>query len=135
MMKTYRDLIKIPDYYGRLEYLACRSTIGVNTFGTSRWINQAFYSSEEWKRLRKEIILRDNGCDLGLPGLIIPDGVPIYVHHINPISVEDLEKGNSMIFDPENLICCTNETHRQIHYGFKEKPTVTERRPGDTKLW
>jgi hypothetical protein len=110
-------------------------TVGKSTFGFDRYINQRFYTSLEWKRIRRQIIVRDNGCDLGVPGFEINDKV--LVHHMNPIMVEDLERGQDYILNPEFLICTSFETHQAIHYGDTTKlPQLPiERRPGDTKLW
>jgi len=109
--------------------------LGVATFGYDRHLNQAFYSSYTWKRVRDEVIVRDEGCDLGLPGHEIMDR--ILVHHMNPIRVQDLTHFNEDVLNPEYLICVTQQTHNAIHFGDEKqlpRPFV-ERRPGDTTLW
>ena len=135
LTRTYSELIKLPTYQERLEYLKLHGQIGDLTFGDQRYLNQKFYNSPEWKRFRHQIILRDNGCDLGVPGLDI-QGI-IYVHHLNPICVEDLVEGSMAILDPENVICTSDGTHKIITYDisdpYSEMPI--ERRPGDTAPW
>lgn len=109
--------------------------VGAVTFGFDRWINQHFYRSREWKLAREAVLVRDNGCDLGVPGYEIYRG-PL-VHHLNPMTPEDLERGEAWVLDPEFLITTTHRTHNAIHYGDASlipRPLV-ERRPGDTKLW
>lgn len=134
-MKTYTELISYPTYAQRLEYLKLENTAFAETFGTERYLNQVFYRSPEWKRVRDYCIVRDNGCDLAI------DGIQIYgkilVHHINPITIEDIDSVSSKLFDPENLITVSHETHNQIHYGYtkKEGPGILERVPNDTIPW
>lgn len=136
MIRTYSDLVKIPDFFGRFEYLKLNGAIGELNQEVNRYLNQMFYRSSEWKSLRRQILLRDNGCDLGVTDLPIL-GRPL-IHHLNPITVEDVVKGHSCIFDPENLISVSHETHNAIHYGNAEMLKSNEvviRKPGDTKLW
>lgn len=119
----------------RYEYLRLRASVGDITFGHERWFNQQFYRSREWKRARDIVITRDLGRDLGIIGQEIYD--QIFVHHMNPITMEDLESGDPDIFDPEYLITTCHNTHNAIHYGDETllpKPFV-ERFPGDTRLW
>jgi hypothetical protein len=135
MIRTYSELCKIDDFLGRYEYLQVRSAVGIETFGSGRWLNQAFYTSREWRDVRSEIIARDLGCDLGLEGQEISRD--LYIHHMNPIGVRDLINHDEAILDPEYLITVSLITHNAIHYGTAEslaRPAV-QRRAGDTKLW
>lgn len=134
-VRTYSELRRLDTLEDRFEYLALRGQVGASTFGFDRWVNQKFYTSTQWRQLRNHIIVRDNGCDLGLDGYDIHNGV--YIHHMNPMTVEDIESGNPDILDPEFLISVTHRTHNAIHYGDERllpRPLV-ERKPGDTKLW
>lgn len=135
MNRTYSDLIRLPSFEERFEYLSLRGIVGKETFGFDRYLNQMFYRSREWKRLRNEIIVRDNGCDMGLDGFEIHE--PIYIHHLNPMTVTDVESSDPRILDPDNLISVTHRTHNAIHYGEASllPRKLVERRPGDTKLW
>lgn len=134
-MKTYAELIKLDDYASRLRYLSIDGIVGNETFGEARWVNQALYKMNRWKSLRNKIIVRDNGCDLGLEGFFISG--PIIVHHINPITLEDVLEERSIVWDPENLISVSLSTHNAIHYGkierALEKPII--RTPNDTCPW
>lgn len=133
--KTYQELLQMLTLNDRFEYLSLRGSVGDSTFGHERWLNQGFYQSGEWRRVRHHVIARDNGCDLGLPGYEIFDR-PI-VHHINPLTAEDIESGSPALFDLNNLITVSHETHNAIHYGtaaLLRQPFV-ERSAGDTKLW
>lgn len=132
-MKTYSELIKLTDYGDRLRYLQTFSGIGIETFGKDRWLNQEIYRSEEFKTARRKVILRDNGCDMGIPTLPIEG--KIVVHHINPITVDDVVNHPEKIFDLENLICVSFETHNQIHYGKKRENSWTTRKENDTIPW
>lgn len=139
MDKTYTDLMNIPTYEGRINYLRTNSEVGGVTFGGKRCINQSFYrNNSKWKKVRSQIIVRDNGCDLGLEDRKIFDGdeivVPVIVHHINPISYDDILNDSPKLYDPENLITVTEYTHRAIHYG-KDIQEFKDRSPGDTDLW
>lgn len=119
----------------RFRYLSLRGQVGRETFGFDRYINQRFYKSAEWRRVRNEVIVRDNGCDLGVDGYEIHGRM--LIHHINPIAIEHIQHSDSMLLDPDNLITVTHNTHNAIHYGDESllpKPIV-ERRPGDTTLW
>jgi hypothetical protein len=109
--------------------------VGESTFGFDRWINQQFYTSAEWKSVRHEVIARDNGCDLGVPGFEI--AVFLLIHHMNPVTADDIQHGAEWILDPEFLITTTRRTHNCIHYGNKQvvpRPVVN-RQAGDTQLW
>lgn len=114
-IKTYSELITIPTFEERFEYLQLKGSVGKDTFGYDRYLNQVLYRSPEWKRLRNQIIIRDGGCDLAC------DGYDIYgkvlIHHLNPITVEDVLARSRKVFDPDNLVCVTHNTHNAIHYG------------------
>lgn len=134
MSKCYSELILLNNYEDRLEYLKTRSKVGFETFGSKRILNQQFYKSDEWRRTKNNIIIRDNGNDLGIEGMEIGDVV--LVHHIIPITYEDLIDRNwNKLLSPENLICTSLYTHNRIHYSIDSTPIVIERTPGDTKLW
>ena len=133
--RSYSELIELKTFEERFEYLSIRSKVGCETFGFNRWINQRFYMSREWRSLRQKAIIRDNGCDLGVDGYEIHSR--LIVHHMNPITQQDIEYGTRMALDLENLICTTHDTHNAIHFGdasLLTKPYVP-RSPGDTKLW
>lgn len=133
--RSYTRLSRLKTFEERFDYLVLGGRVGESTFGFDRWINQEFYSSREWKDLRQVVILRDGGCDLGVDGYQIHTG--LLVHHMNPVTPQDIENGENWILDPEYLIVTTQRTHNAIHYGDKRllpKPFV-ERTPGDTKLW
>lgn len=135
MNKTYNELIMLPTFEERFEYLKLSGYVGKETFGYDRYLNQVLYRSYEWKQLRNQIILRDKGCDLAIEGREIFD--KILVHHINPITLEDINERRPIIFDPNNLITVSFNTHQAIHYSSADiliKDPV-ERKPGDTNLW
>lgn len=136
-MKTYSELIRLPTFNERFRYLKLDGQVGEQTFGFDRYLNQSFYRLPEWKRIRREVIARDNACDLGVEGREIPDGVQIYIHHLNPITIDDLKQKVDWILDPEYLITTIKRTHDAIHYGDEsilyEEPVKRFR--GDTKLW
>ena len=115
-IRTYSELSKLKTFRERYEYLKLDGTIGEETFGFDRYINQMFYKSEEWKRIRNYVITRDNGCDLGIQDRKIVDSV-ILVHHMNPITKEDIINKNEILLDPEYLITTIKPTHDAIHYG------------------
>lgn len=134
--RTYSELMTIPNFYDRYRYLKLSGTVGQSTFGFDRFINQEFYRSREWKRTRRDVILRDNGCDMGVVDYDIYGR--IIVHHMNPIHEEDIVGHNlDAIMNPEFLICVSHMTHQAIHFGSEnllpQLPVV--RRKGDTKLW
>lgn len=134
-VRSYSELRLLDTFEERFEYLSLRGVVGEETFGFDRWINQEFYTSLEWRRARQGVILRDMGCDLGIPGHEIPKW--LMVHHMNPLTVQDLEAGDDWIIDPEFLICTSQRTHNAIHYGdasLLPRPYVP-RKPGDTALW
>ena len=134
-IKSYHELLDLGTFEERLEYLKLGGGVGYATFGFDRYVNQKFYLSSEWKRVRNLVILRDNGCDLGIPGLEI-HYKPL-IHHINPLSVKDLVGHEDWVLNPNYLITTTHQTHNAIHYGGRSPypPVVTERSPNDTKLW
>lgn len=133
--RTYSELRHYDSFEDRYRYLALNGEVGRSTFGFDRYINQQFYTSREWRLVRRDVIARDLGLDLGVPDYEIFDKV--IIHHMNPMTVEDIEHGDSSILDPEFLITTTHKTHNAIHYGDESllaKPLVP-RQPGDTKLW
>lgn len=135
MSRTYSELRSLKTFIERYHYLALRGKVGESTFGFDRWVNQAFYTSKEWREIRHEVIARDDGCDMGVRGYEIHRG--LYIHHLNPITLQQIESGDPCILEPNNLITVSHNTHNAIHYGDERmlpKPPV-ERRPGDTKLW
>lgn len=135
MIRTYSELRRLETLEEKYKYLALYGRVGDITFGFDRYINQAFYRSAEWRNIRNHIIVRDNGCDLGVEGYEIHDR--IYIHHMNPMKVDEIEDGDPSILDPEFLISVTHRTHNAIHYGDADllPRKLVERRPGDTKLW
>ena len=134
--KRYSEMITMPEFDDRFKYAKLDGQVGRDTFGFDRYLNQQFYRSKEWKRLRDQIIIRDNGCDLGVPGHEISG--KIYIHHLNPLSPEDITESTKKLFDPDNLVCVSAETHNAIHYGDEsilEKNKIVERSAGDTCPW
>ena len=135
MIRTYSELRRFATIEERFRYLSLRGSVGEETFGFERWMNQAFYRSTEWRQIRNHVIVRDNGCDLGVEEFVIHDR--IIIHHMNPMTVDDIREGNADILNPEFLISTSHRSHNAIHYGDEgllPQPFV-ERRPGDTKLW
>ena len=133
--RSYSEMSQLQTFDERFQYLTLRGDVGQSTFGFDRYINQQFYTSTEWRRIRQHVIARDLGLDLGIEGYEIFDKV--IIHHMNPMTVEDIEHGDPSILDPEFLITTCHNTHNAIHYGDERllpKPLV-DRRPGDTKLW
>ena len=114
-IKTYSELITIPTFEERFEYLQLKGSVGKDTFGYDRHLNQVLYRSPEWKRLRNQIVIRDCGCDLACEGYDIHSKV--LIHHLNPITVEDVLARSRKVFDPDNLVCVSHNTHNAIHYG------------------
>lgn len=134
-IRRYSELCQIDSFEDRFDYLVLGGDVGAQTFGFDRWMNQTFYTSSEWRGVRRAVILRDEGRDLGVEGYEINSG--LVVHHINPMTPEDIIHSNDWILEPEFLITTSSETHNTIHYGDRSqlrKPYV-ERTPGDTKLW
>jgi hypothetical protein len=134
-MKSYSELRRLDTLQERYDYLKLNGSVGSTTFGSDRWVNQQFYTSAAWRQVRSAVITRDNGCDLGVPDHEIYKG--LYIHHMNPLTLEQIRDGDDAILDPEFLITVKHNTHNAIHYGddslLSQGPVV--RRPGDTKLW
>lgn len=134
-IRSYSELISIEGYLERYEYLKLSGRIGEETFGSDRYLNQMLYRSKEWRSFRRDIIIRDRGCDLADPDYEIQG--PIVIHHINPITIEDILNRDAEIFDPENVVCVSMNTHNAIHYGDSSLldlgPVI--RLPGDTCPW
>lgn len=134
-LRTYSELILLPTFEERFEYLKLNGAVGIDTFGFDRYLNQTFYKSAEWKRIRNKVIIRDNGCDLGI------DGYEIYgrilIHHMNPITQDDIINRTDLLLNPEYLISVSLDTHNGIHYGdinqLLKEPIV--RKPNDTCPW
>ena len=136
IIRSYTELIRIPTFEERFEYLRLSALVGEKTFGFERYLNQVFYRSPEWKRVRREVIRRDDGCDLGIADRDIRGKIEI--HHINPITIEDVENGSDILLGMDNLICTSPNTHKAFHYGdasllAKIEPVI--RRPNDTCPW
>lgn len=135
IIRTYSELITLPTFEERFRYLKLSGKVGEDTFGFDRYLNQAFYRSAKWKEIRDYVIIRDNGCDLGMEGHEIHQR--ILVHHMNPITKEDILRESEFLLDPEYMICTIKNTHDAIHYG-DENLLITapiERRKNDTCPW
>lgn len=135
MIRTYTELSKLQSFKERYQYLQLNGFVGLDTFGYDRYLNQNFYRSREWKSIRDQVIIRDNGCDLGVEGYEIHGR--IYIHHMNPILIADIEDRTEFLLNPEYLITTTHNTHNAIHYGDESLlilPPV-ERTPNDTCPW
>ena len=134
-IRCYSELIEIPTFEERFRYLQLKGFVGQDTFGFDRYMNQAFYQSKEWKRVRDFVILRDNGCDLGVDGYTIYG--KILIHHMNPITAKDITSMSDYLMNPEYLISVTHTTHNAIHYGdenlIPKGPII--RTPNDTCPW
>lgn len=135
-MKTYSELIQLSTFEDRFNYLKLRGNVGEDTFGFERYLNQKFYKSKEWKHIRDIVILRDQGCDLACLGHDIYGKV--IIHHMNPITINDLETNSDIVLNPEYLICVSQETHNALHYGDGSnlhKYDYEDRKPNDTSPW
>lgn len=134
-IRSYSKLIKLQTFEERFDYLKLDGVVGEDTFGFDRYLNQQFYRSREWKRIRDQVILRDNGCDLGIDGYEIHGRV--LIHHMNPISIDDIHTMSDFLMNPEYLICVTHRTHNAIHYGDKNLIITEpiERIKNDTCPW
>ena len=135
IIRTYSELSRLPSFEERYRYLRLTGQVGKETFGFDRYLNQVFYRSQRWKRVRDHVIIRDNGCDLGVEGYEIHGR--IIIHHMNPITIEDIERDSNYLLDPEFLICTVHNTHNAIHYG-DENLLITapiERTINDTCPW
>jgi hypothetical protein len=134
-MRTYSEMLQYSTLEDRFAYLSLRGQVGESTFGFDRWLNQQFYTSRQWRQLRHHIIVRDEGCDLAVPGYEIP--VRPTIHHMNPLTVDDIVHGTDEALDPEFLILVSQPTHNAIHFGdasLLPRPVIP-RAPGDTQLW
>ena len=134
MIRTYEELIKLTTFEERFNYLKLSSRVSEITFGFDRYLNQQFYKSNEWRKVRRDIIARDMGCDLGLQGYEIL-GKKIIIHHMNPIKIKDIRDVTEYLLNYNYLITTCLNTHNAIHYSEACPSIVTERTPGDTKLW
>ena len=134
-IRTYSELIKLQTFEERFQYLQLNGRVGEETFGFDRYLNQKFYNDPEWLRIRDQVIIRDNGCDLAMPDREIK--TRILVHHMNPINKEDILRRSDFLLNPEYLICTIKATHDAIHYGDESKLIIMppERRPNDTCPW
>lgn len=134
-IKTYSELIRLPTFEERFRYLSIKGVVGRETFGFDRYLNQIFYRSQRWKSVRDQVIIRDNGCDLGVEGYEIHSRV--IIHHMNPITVKDIEHESEFLIDPEYLICTVHNTHNAIHFGDEGLliKAPIERTPNDTCPW
>ena len=117
IIRSYSELHRITTFEERYKYLQLGGIVGKDTFGFDRYINQIFYRSQKWRSIRDQVIIRDNGCDLGVPGYEIPDGTQIFIHHLNPITIEDIEQCTEFLLNPEYVITTIHSTHNAIHYG------------------
>lgn len=135
-IRTYSELCTLPTFEERYDYLKLNTSVGIDTFGFDRYLNQSFYKSTEWKRVRDKVIVRDLGRDLGIEGREI-NGT-IYIHHMNPITVDDISNSTDFLLNPEYLVCVSLNTHNAIHYGNKDtlrKIEFAERTKNDTCPW
>lgn len=134
-MRTYSELIQLPTFEERYRYLKLGGKVGEETFGHARFLNQKLYQSPEWRSFRRDIIIRDNGCDLAMEGWTIQDR--IYIHHITPITIEDIRRRDPKVLDPENAVVVSFGTHQAIHYGDESLLPIgfVERKPNDTIPW
>lgn len=135
MVRTYHELISLPSFEERYEYLKLIGKVGAETFGYDRYLNQVLYRSSEWKRIRDKVIIRDDGCDLACSDRQIYGRV--IIHHMNPLSKKDIVDKTDLLFNPEYLICVSHETHNAIHYGNVSQISKdpVERKPNDTCPW
>ncbi len=135
MIRTYTELIQYPTFEERYNYLKLSGRVGSDTFGFDRYLNQRFYHSAEWKRIRRDVIIRDEGRDLGMEGYELQNG--LYIHHMNPLTPDDITNMTEMVLNPEYLICVSKRTHDAIHFGDTSilPKGPTERTPNDTCPW
>lgn len=136
MIRTYQELIVLPTFDERLEYLFLNGQPGSATFGSHRHLNQTLYHSYEWQKFRREIVVRDKGCDLAHPDYPINKG--LYIHHLNPITIENILNRDLCVFDPNNVVCVSFDTHQMIHYGnmdIVKSRRPADRTPNDTVPW
>lgn len=134
-MRTYRRLSRLTSLEDRFDYLSLEGEVGGSTFGYDRWVNQSFYRSKEWRSIRNFVIVRDEGNDMGIPDFPVR-GAP-QIHHMNPLTLEDIEDATDNLLNPEFLVCVSHRTHNAIHYGDRShlpRPPIA-RVSGDTRLW
>ena len=134
-IRTYSELMRLPTFEERFRYLKLDGLVGKDTFGFDRYLNQEFYRSKEWKEVRDFVIVRDNGCDLGMDGYEIVGR--IYIHHMNPITVNDIVHSSDFLLNPDYLVCMSHNTHNAVHYGDEDLLVTApvERRKNDTCPW
>ncbi len=138
VIRTYTELIQLPDFISRYEYLRLGGKVGEDTFGFDRWLNQDFYTSKEWRKFRREIISRDLGCDLACKDRPFLQGEMVIIHHMNPIGKGDILNHTEFLMDPEYVIATSSNTHNAIHYGDRSLLKVLEptiRTPNDQCPW
>lgn len=135
IIRSYKELIRIPSFKERFEYLRLDASVGSETFGFDRYMNQRFYTSVEWRRFRNKVIVRDNSNDMAHPGF--PISGRIIIHHLNPLTPEDIEESTDRLFDMNNVICVSEDTHNAIHYGAVDvlPKDYVPRMPNDTIPW
>lgn len=135
LMLRFSDMLRLSTFEERYEYLKLSGFVGELTFGSKRYLNQVFYRSPQWKWVRNQIIIRDNGCDLAVQDRVIQGKV--LIHHLNPITDEDIKNNSYSLIDPDNLVCVSHNTHEAIHYGSKDLliPDILERKSNDTCPW
>lgn len=133
MIRSYSELCKLKTFKERFEYLSVKNSVGLETFGHERYLNQKFYTSKEWRRVRNFVIDRDQGCDLGLDGYEIYG--QIIIHHMNPIVAKDIIHSSDQLMNPDYLICTSLATHNALHYGEYAEDIVVERKVNDTCPW
>lgn len=135
-LRTYNELMQLNTFEDRFNYLSLKGAVSKETFGFDRYLNQKFYKSREWESIRNKIMIRDNGCDMALADF--PIHGKIIIHHMNPVTLDELKNNPQMLLNPEYLICVSHDTHNYIHYGDSsvvDKHTLHERVSGDTLLW
>ena len=134
-IRTYSELVRLPTFEERFRYLKLDGLVGKDTFGFDRYLNQEFYRSKEWKEVRDFVIVRDNGCDLSMDGYEIVGR--IYIHHMNPITVNDIVHSSDFLLNPDYLVCMSHNTHNAVHYGDEDLLVTApvERRKNDTCPW
>lgn len=136
IIKSYSRVITLPTFEERYDYLKLDGKVAHETFGVHRWLNQNLYTSSKWKKIRREVLIRDNGCDLAVEGYDIFGKV--FIHHINPITLDDIRNDSYLLYDLDNLICVSKRTHDMIHYGNPGDSVyskIAERSPNDTCPW
>lgn len=137
IIRTYSDLAQLQNFFDRYEYLRLSGKVGKETFGFERFLNQELYRSRRWRQVRDQVIIRDNGCDLGDAGRLISNADILIIHHMNPITIEQIENEDPRVYDPEYLICTSLNTHNAIHYGSRTmlRELPIERKPFDMCPW